>query len=97
MHVFEIKNKKRRGIGVIPNVIIMGSDPRECHASTRLYLTLCKCTFSLYTRFCATVLNGYFSGSSYVSKPTIALHTHSHAENITITFVRNILYWNGQN
>ena len=67
---------------MIPNVTIMGSDPRECHASTSLYLALCKCTFTLYTRFYGTALN---TVTSQVRLMLVSLHTHSHGENITGT------------
>ena len=56
----------------------MGCDPRECHASTRLTLSIN--VRLLYTRFCATAIN---TVTSQVRSISVGLHTHSHAENIT--------------
>ena len=56
----------------------MGCDPRECHASTRLALSIN--VRLLYTRFCATAIN---TVTSQVRSMSVGLHTHSHAENIT--------------
>ena len=36
---------------------------------------------SVHTLSCYRIKHGYFSGSSYVSKPT---HTHSHGENMAV-------------
>ena len=58
----------------------MGCDPRECHASTRLTLSIN--VRLLYTRFCATAIN---TVTSQVRSMSVGLHTHSHAENITAT------------
>ena len=55
--------------------------PRECHASTMLYLAPCKCTSALYTRFRATALN---TVTSQVRLILVSLHTHSHGENMTV-------------
>ena len=59
----------------------MGCDPRECHASTRLTLSIN--VRLLYTRFCATAIN---TVTSQVRSMSVGLHTHSHAENITVVF-----------
>ena len=56
----------------------MGCDPRECHASTRLTLSIN--VRLLYTRFCATAIN---TVTSQVRSMSVGLHTHTHAENIT--------------
>ena len=56
----------------------MGYDPRECHASMRLTLSI---NVRLrYTRFCATAINAV---TSQVRSMSVGLQTHSHAENIT--------------
>ena len=56
----------------------MGYDPRECHASTRLTLSIN--VRLLYTRFCATAINAV---TSQVRSMSVGLQTHSHTENIT--------------
>ena len=56
----------------------MGCDPRECHASTRLTLSIN--VRLLYTRFSATAIN---TVTSQVRSMSVGLQTHSRAENIT--------------